>query len=221
MEDSVVNIVSYVERKILQSFVTTVHNTIINGDTDNVINGTTAANSPLRQIDGLRKIAADGSRVIEAGELDLADIREARAKLELKGVNPENLLLILDYQSYNKLLGLTQVETMEKFGNSATVKDGRIVAIDGIRVITRAEVPLTQANGVVSNTPADNVAGNIILVHVPSLYVGFKRALEVQNDYDTTTVQFFFTGSTRFDFAVNEKDAPCVAVITNTVVDSE
>jgi hypothetical protein len=44
--------------------------------------------------------------------------------------------------------------------------------------------------------------------------------LQVENDYDTTTLQYFFTGSTRLDFAVNEFDAPAVAVITNTVVSS-
>lgn len=211
---------SYVERKILQGFVTTVHKGLISGDTDNVINGTTATNSILRAMDGLRKIAADGSRVIEAGELDLQDIRSARALLGIKGVNPADLVLVVDHLSYNKLLGLTQVETMEKFGNSATVKEGKLVAIDGIRVVSRAEVPLTQANGVVSNTPANNVAGNIILAHVPSLYIGWRRPLDVEQDYDTTTLQHFVTGSTRFDFQVNEYDAPAVAVITNTVVDS-
>lgn len=220
LEDSVVNIMSYVERKILQGFVTTVHKGIINGDTDNAINGTTAANSVLRQIDGLRKIALDGSNIIEAWELDLQDIRSARALLGIKGINPANLILILDHLSYNKMLGLTQVESMEKFGNSATVVNGRIATIDGIRVISREEVPLTQADGVVSNTANLNVAGTIVLAHVPSLYIGWRRPLDVEQDYDTTTQQHFVTGSTRFDFQVNENDAPAVAVITNTVVDS-
>ena len=118
------------------------------------------------------------------------------------------------------MLGLTQVETMEKFGNSATVVNGRIATIDGIRVISREEVPLTQADGVVSNTANLNVAGTIVLAHVPSLYIGWRRPLDVEQDYDTTTQQHFVTGSTRFDFQVNENDAPAVAVITNTVVDS-
>jgi HK97 family phage major capsid protein len=220
MEDSVVNIMNYVERKLLQAFVTTVHNVLINGDTANVINGTTASNSALRQINGLRKIAAAGSNVIQAGELDLSDIRDARALLGIKGVDPSKLVMIMDYQSYNKILSLTQVETVEKIGLAATVVQGRLAALDGIKIVTRAEVPLTQANWVKSDTPANNVAGNIVIAHVPSLYLGWKRMLQVENDYDTTTLQYFFTGSTRLDFAVNEFDAPAVAVITNTVVSS-
>jgi len=146
MEDSVVNIMNYVERKLLQAFVTTVHNVLINGDTANVINGTTASNSALRQINGLRKIAAAGSNVIQAGELDLSDIRDARALLGIKGVDPSKLVMIMDYQSYNKILSLTQVETVEKIGLAATVVQGRLAALDGIKIVTRAEVPLTQAN---------------------------------------------------------------------------
>jgi HK97 family phage major capsid protein len=220
MEDSVVNIMAYVERKLEQSFITTIHDVIINGDEANAINGTTASNSPLRRVDGLRKTAIAAGRVVGAGELDLQDIRSARALLGIKGVNPEDLLLVCDHQTYQKLLGLTQAETVEKFGQSATVRNGVLSAIDGITIVTRAEVGLVEADGTKSDTPAENVAGQLILVHKPSMYLGWKRALQVENDYDTTTLQFFFTGSTRMDFVLNEKDAPAVALITNTVVES-
>lgn len=217
LEDSVSNIMTYVERKLLQSFVTTIHNVIINGDKDNDINGTTWANSALRRVNGLRKYAIDDSRVINAWAMDLWDIRDARKLLGIKWVNPSDLIMLCDYGSYNNLLGLTPVETMEKFGTSATVVNGTITAIDGIQVLPRAEVFATLATGIKSDTPASNVAGQIIIVHKPSMYLGWKRALQVENDYDVTTLQYFFTGSTRMDFVLNEKDAPAVALITNTL----
>jgi hypothetical protein len=73
------------------------------------------------------------------------------------------------------------------------------------------------ATWIVSDTPASNVAWNIIIAYAPSLYLGRRRALMIENEYDSTVQQYYFTWSTRFDFNANEFDWKCVAVITNTV----
>ena len=54
--------------------------------------------------------------MINAGTLDLADIRDARKLMGLKGLNPADLLLVVNTDTYFKMLWLTQAETVEKFG---------------------------------------------------------------------------------------------------------
>lgn len=47
--------------------------------------------------------------------LVLENIRSARAKMGIKGVNPKDLALVPDIQTYFYLMNLTEVETIEKF----------------------------------------------------------------------------------------------------------
>ena len=65
----------------------------------------------------------------------------------VKGLNPANLVMIPDTATYFGLMNLTQVETVEKFGDSATIKNGRIVALDGIEIVNREELTLATATG--------------------------------------------------------------------------
>lgn len=216
LEDSVINIANYVDRKLEQAFVNAVHTSILNGDTTNTtgINGAVTAGDPRLSFNGLRKLAIDGSNVV-SWAMTLSLLRQARAKLDEKGVYPEDLVLVVDYQTYNRLLWLSQVETLEKFGNAATVINGVLSRLDGVRVVPRKELWLAQATGIIdTTTTANNVFGQAVLFHAPSMQLGWRRMLDVEGDYDTTTQQFFTTGSTRFDFQFNEFDAPAAALIT-------
>jgi hypothetical protein len=69
----------------------------------------------------MRKSAIDNSKTVNAGVVDSTDFRDARKLLGRKGLNPSKLLWILSADVYYKLLGLTPVETIEKFGTSATI----------------------------------------------------------------------------------------------------
>ena len=113
----------------------------------------------------------------------------------------------MDINTYFKLLGLSQVETMEKFGNSATVVNGALKFLDGIKVIPTDLVGLSEADGKMSGaTPANNVKGRLLLVHTPSVEHAFKRQMKLFTEYLPSDDQFRFTAHVRYGIAFNSTD---------------
>ncbi len=193
LEDSVVAMAEYVMGEIADAYETSIHEVLINGDTAigpnvniNIIDGDTSAlpsgnKTELLGADGIRKLAFVNSATVDAGgNLAVENIRSARAKMGAKGLNPDQLALVPDLQTYQDLMNLTQVETIEKFGDSATIKNGRLVAIDGIRIVNREELLRATANGKISATPANNTKGQIAIVHMPSVVIGIRRGLTTE-----------------------------------------
>lgn len=217
VEDSVIGIAEYVMSELVAAYERSMHEIIINGDTDtgantniNIIDGNTSAlpdgaNTDLLQADGLRKYAIDNSLTVNAGtNLALSNIRSARALMGIKGLNPKNLRLVVDQSSYFKLLNLSQAETIEKFGDAATVKDGVIAAIDGIKVIPREELLKAQADGTQSATGSNNTLGSMVLYHVPSAHVGIRRDFTTEESRWAENGETGITGSTRIAFEIDD-----------------
>lgn len=182
MRQAVVNIANYVLDEIYVAYENTAHQIILNGDVataDNtniniidwdVDNLPWGAKSDLLAFDGARKTAiTNGSTINALANLDLSVIRQARAKMGIKGINPTNLKLVVSQGTYFALLGLTQVETIEKFGASATVTNWVLSAIDWIEIISREELGLTLANWTISEDTGDNVYDQAVLIHTPSM----------------------------------------------------
>jgi len=91
MEDAVVNFQNFVESELTRAFEVSTHNFIINGDNDAAdTNINTLGAVPSQTFDfmgnpfGLRKLAIASSRVVNAGTLDVQDIRKARKFLGTK-----------------------------------------------------------------------------------------------------------------------------------------
>lgn len=237
-EDSVIAIGNYVLNELASAYETSLHEVLLNGDTRvganvniNIIDGNTTALADGDRTDfiainnGARRYALDnsGQGFVDAGVLDLSDIRAARKVMGIKGANPRDLVMAVDYQTYQELLGLDEVTTYEKFGDAATVVNGVLTMIDGIRIVTREELGLTTATGEISATPASNDKGQIVILHVPSFMWGFRRTFGTELDQDTVNQQRFLTASTRIDLVVNNiqnnKDATLPsAVIGNITV---
>lgn len=223
LEDSVVNFQTFVEWELAEAFETSMHQFIINGDvtpwTANINNDGGAVDTGadyFQNANGLRFTAIDNGRTVNVWTLDLVDIRTARSLMGLKGAKPSELALIMNQNVYFQLLNLWEVKTKEVFGDAATVVNGVLEAIDGIKIITRDEMPaLTDATGKVSSTPGNNTTGSILLAHTPSMFVGFKRQLMIELDKDTSARQIYMTGSTRPAFNLNENDAPAVVLMRN------
>jgi len=167
-------------------------------------------------MNGFRKAAIDNSKTVNAGTLDSTDFRAARKLLGKKGLNPDKLLWILGSDVYYKLLGLTQVETIEKFGTAATFVNGRLATVDGIEVVTNGDVPLTEADGKVSTTAGNNTLGTAILVYRDDIITGFKRELKTNVEYLPQVDQFRISAHTRFAMTIKDTDS-CASLINVTV----
>ncbi len=193
LEDSVIGVAEYVLGAIADAYETSIHQVVINWDTAtglntniNIIDGNTTAlpdgdKTDVLTADGWRKLSIANAGTVDAGtNLAIENIRSARAKMGVKGLNPSDLVMIPDTQTYFGLMNLTQVETLEKFGDSATIKNGRIVALDGIEIVNREELTLATATGEISATAGNNTLGQILILHTPSVNVGIRRNLTTE-----------------------------------------
>jgi len=222
-EDSIVSIRPFVEGKIAAAYVELLDKVMINGDTTTAATGNVnlddaapTAGTYYLQLNGMRKAAIDNSKTVNAGTLDSTDFRAARKLLGRKGLNPQKLLWILSADVYYKLLGLTQVETIEKFGTAATFVNGTLSAIDGIEVVTNWDTPNTEADGKVSTTAGNNTLGTAVLVYRDDIITGFKRELKTNVEYLPNLDQFRISAHTRF--AMTIKDTDSVASLINVTI---
>jgi len=217
LEDSVINIAEYVMGELTAAYETSVHEIIINGDVDtgantniNIIDGNTSAlpdgnKTDFLKFDGIRKLALTKGTVVNAGgNLALENIRTARAAMGAKGLDPSKLRLVPDISSYFELMNLSPVETMEKFGDAATVKNGVLVAIDGIKIVSREEMIKATATGEISSNPALNTKGAMAIVHVPSMIVGIRRGLTTETSRYVEEQLTGVTGSARMALTFND-----------------
>ena len=234
LEDSVIGVAEYILGAIADAFETSIHQILINGDTVTGANtninasvGNTSAlpdwdKTDLLSSNWARKIAFNNSATVDAWtNLAIQNIRDARAKMGVKGLNPDELVLVPDTQTYFDLLNLSEVETIEKFGDAATIKEGRLVALDGIDIINREEMGRALANGKQDiTTPANNVLGSILIVHTPSVNVGIRRNLTTELSRYAEDRTSGVTGSSRTavtldDTQNNSKATSASALIVN------
>jgi hypothetical protein len=167
---------------------------LLNGDTttttnfaDNISGAYDAAANPLGVsasandykllFDGLRK-SASATPVDAAGALSLAHIRTAIAALGVYADNRDDLALIVPRAVEVALLGITELQTVDKYGPSATILNGEIGKIYGVRVFGTGALPTNlDANGVV---PAahNGTKGLAILTHIRSPLIGNPTVAE-------------------------------------------
>lgn len=231
LEDSVVAMAEYVMAAITDAYETSLHEILINGDTatgTSNINLDGANTSTLTDgnktdfilADGARKIAIANSATVDAGgSLGVDHIRAARKLLGQKGLNPKDLVLVPDTTTYYELMNLGEVETIEKFGDAATIKNGVLVAIDGIEIVNREEMPLlTDTAGKVSSTGGNNLYGSMVLIHCPSLYIGFRRGLTTEASRYAEDGVTGMTGSTRLAVTFNNKQNMKTATLPTALI---
>jgi len=222
-EDSITAIRPYVEDKIAKAYAETLDKSIINGDTVtaatwnvNSDDGAPTAWTYYLHFDWLRKSAITNAKTVNAGTLELVDFRAARKLMWRKWLDPSKLLWILWADVYYKLLGLTPVETIEKFGSAATVVNGVIKMIDWVEIVVNWDVPLTEADWKVSVTPGNNTLWTAVLVYKEDVITWFKRELRTNVEYLPQFDQFRITAHTRFALTIRDTDS-CSALINITV----
>lgn len=231
LEDSVINMANYIMTEIATAYETTLHEIIINGDTAtgantniNIIDGNTNAlpdgdNTDILKFEGGRKLAITKGAVVDAGaNLDISVIRSARATMGLKGVNPHDLVLVPDIQTYFTLMNTPTDILLKTFG--ATIENGVLTALDGIKIEMREEMVKANTEGKISKTPSNNNKGQMLIVHTPSLNIGIRRGLTTETSRYGELMTTGVTGSARlsvmFDDTQNNAQATSPAsLITN------
>ena len=189
VESARFNVEKDVMNDIAKGLVNTASDVIINGDTatdTTNVNSTGVAptgDEAYLNADGLRKSAIANNTLIDGWVIDFKKILAAKAKLRDKGLNPQDLTLICDIDTYSKLLEMPEFTTVEKFGTEAVVKSGVLGRIAGMNVKV-SDIPLTNADGVVdASDPSQNTKGTLLIVNNNGILKGLYSNTIIKTQY--------------------------------------
>lgn len=97
-------------------------------------------NDYLLMFDGLRKLATATS-VTVAGSFAATSLATAIKNLGVYAENRDDLCMIVSRNLEVQILGLTQLQTVDKYGPAATILSGEVGKIYGVRVFATAVMP--------------------------------------------------------------------------------
>jgi len=180
---------SIVRERINRAAARTIDAVLINADAETGATGNvnldddtpTSGTYYLQQDHGIRELAINGSNTVSCGTLDSWDFLAVKALLDGGyQADLDNLLFITDSATYNKMLALTELITVDKFGPQATIHSGVLAKIFGIDVLVARDYPLSEADGKCSKTAASNSKWGFACIYKPAVQYGFGQPLEIE-----------------------------------------
>lgn len=126
-----------------------------------------------------------------------ADLTAGLNDLGKYGMDIQNVRIVPGIEAYFAMLGLTNVATVEKYGNAATIVSGELMRYRGIPVIPTPAMGLTESDYKQSVTSASNTLGAISIYNRNMWRVGFRRNLLLEVDRDIRTRQLIMVASFR------------------------
>jgi hypothetical protein len=225
LRDDIASRLAYNEQSLLLNGDTTATNTYadnINGAYNAGANAggvSGTVNDYLLLFNGLRK-SATATTVDVAGTFALSHLRTAIAHLGVYADNRDDLALIVPRNLEVQLLGLTELQTVDKYGPAATILSGEIGKIYGIRVFGTGALPTNTTDGVVP--PAhDGVKAVAVLTHIRSPLIGnptiAERRFSIGFHDEPTRDRFVLIPKQDMAFGVRYPEAICLLTNITTV----
>ena len=209
-------------------------NLFLNGDTNTThasnINGAYHAstnpggvnatnNDYLMMFDGLRKSA--GKEVVVNAAFAASHVRLAIKQLGVYAENRADLCLIVSRNVEVQLLGLTELQTVDKYGPEATILTGEVGKLYGIRVFASSVVPDNLNGGGVVPAGHNGDKSIAILCHMRSPLIGTPsiadRRFSIDFHDEPTKDRFVLIPRQDLAFGVRYADAICKMVDITTV----
>lgn len=180
-EDAIVPILPFLVKDIGQAIAEGREDFILNGDSagthEDTDIGAGSLDSRRRIALGLRAASNDGGATykLDMATFNLTNLRALRVKLGKYGVNPADCALITGPVGYSKLLGLSEVVTMQNFGNQATAVTGSLGNVDGMPVFVSGFVREDlNASNIYDGVTTTKTA--LYMVYRPGWVIGERRA---------------------------------------------
>ena len=95
-------------------------------------------------------------------------------------VNPADVVYVTDPTTGEAIAQLDEVLTVDKFGAAATVLTGQLANVGRNPLVTSMAMSLTEADGKVSTTAANNVKGQVVCFNRRGLKAGWRRRIKVE-----------------------------------------
>ena len=208
-EDAIFSVLSIVRDNFSKQLAAAVDSTILNGDTTtgtaniNLSGGTIPTTSRFLCFDGLRHASLVDNTDMDAnlGALAIADIATLQALMGKYASRPSEVVIFTDPWTYFKLTGLSEVLTIDKYGNDATIIKGELAKIMGYSIVVSEELAKANVTGWVDNTGGNNTKGQLVISHTPSWRAGWRRRVMIETDRDIDKQQYEIVASLRYAFA--------------------
>jgi len=203
-EDSIVPIIPLMREEIVQALADAEEDAILNGDTSSshFDTGLSLGSDDIRKSwYGLRYYsnATNGNARVDISTLNVSNLRAIRKAMGRFGADPRQLAWITSISGYIQMMGLTEVLTLDKYGNNFTARAGELGMFDGASIIVSEFVSeeLNTSGVYDGSTTTDTV---ILLVN----HRAFKRAQKGQmiseSERDIEVQQNKIVMSRRVDF---------------------
>jgi len=192
VEDSLIPMVPYLRAQVARALAFYADSAILNGDTTTGATGNInsddsapAATKFYLAFDGIRKAALvdnTNNTLDFGGAPTIALLSELRNKMIdntyiqdwSNPVNRQDLVYVMDPATYHAVSALQGFRAVNEYGPDATILRGEIGSIFGHPVVRTMAVGLTEADGKISATPANNTKGQIVLFNRNGFKVGIK-----------------------------------------------
>jgi len=126
-------------------------------------------------------------------------LRELMGSNGVLGLDPSKLVVIMDSKVYYDYLVLDALQTLDKFGDRATVLTGSIMALDGCPVVAPGSAyELSNASGQVEDSH-DSALGSYMVCYRPGIKIGRRRSLDLSVNRDWSSTLSSLMGTARFD----------------------
>jgi len=195
-EDLLIAILPMLQNKHVRNIGEAIEDAIVNGHTTGLDTGGThfgktnppAATDARYCWDGLRKMAIaytpTPSNRADMGNVKptVVGMRGIRAAMGEYGLDPSMLLYIMGMFGFVKLLDDSNVLTLEKFGNLATIQTGAMAAVDGCSVLVSRRVPQNaNATGIIDGTTTNRTLA--VVANKGAFVLGNRRRITLAQQY--------------------------------------
>jgi HK97 family phage major capsid protein len=217
--NSIIPILPRVKDTIAKSAALAVEDVIINGDTTapHQDADVTDSRDHRKAWKGLRKLVVAGA-FNDLGTFDKDTTRGLLVDMGKYGLIPSEVVWIAGVVSYNKLRGLTELLTVDKYGPAATILTGEVGRLYGSPVIVSEKIRENlNATGVYDGSVVDNTL--LLAVNRRAWILGNDGGWKLTVDFDNDVDQYVLNVRFRKDFiCIYPATDACVAVGYNVTV---
>lgn len=191
-EDSIINIMAFLDDDAVTTLAESLESVLINGDTTATAANINSDVVPATGIQTPDYIAWDGIRHnylvdytdrgnAKAAALEMTDYEDTIKLLDaVVSKRRDKMLFIVDSDTESATRTLPEMLTRDVAGIYATIFAGKIPPLFGVDVYMSGQMGLSQATGFVSATAGNNTEGSIACAYAPYWQYGRKRQVTIE-----------------------------------------
>lgn len=209
VDDALIDLAGEVRMELVRAIAEGIEEAVINGDIAGTQDAGTAAGSPRRVCNGIRKTALNKAIVNFDNDATEANVFAKLVQMQLAGelylndaeVAKGNVVLVVDNYFYSKFRIYESFKTLDKAGRLATLFGGQIKSIFDIPVVSTTLIPAVDATGVVSATAGDNTKSMCVMLNVNTFKLFSNGNVIAETDRNISNQTMKWTTSVRFGFS--------------------